>query len=116
MSFAAASVGFGAALVLLSLAHSAFYHYRVAILAAHESLFVCFYACIIGAVFSAEPGTSPLGDTQFAWLYVLTALNSVRPRAHGVAPHFTLDICASLLFILQAILYPYHIEIVRSYK
>jgi hypothetical protein len=116
MSFAIAALAFGALLVFVTVAHHLFGLYRAIVFAAHEPLFICFYAFVLGAIFSAEPGSSPLGNTQFAWLYVLTTLNFVRPRAHGPFPHVALDVAGSALFMLQALLYPYRNESVRYYN
>ncbi|CUE77156.1 transmembrane protein, putative [Bodo saltans] len=105
MSFSVAAASFGAVLILLALLHGYVQQSdrrRRKILVAHELLFVCFYAMIVGMNYSAKPQSSAVGASQLVWLYMLLSLNFVRPRAHGVLPHIALDTLGSLAFLLQA--------------
>ncbi|CUI14235.1 membrane-associated protein, putative [Bodo saltans] len=118
LPFAIAALVIGVALVGCAAAHQ---HQFVVgrrplqhvLLVLHEFFFVCFYAMIVGADYSAEPQTSAAGDTQLVWLLILFSLNVVRPRVHGVAPHLLIDVIGCVLFVVQALLYPYPSTLMR---
>jgi hypothetical protein len=113
MSCSVAALITAACLALSSFAHAQHGVNRKVVLVLYESLFAVFYATVIGANYSGEPYTSPLGDTQLVWHFMLLSINFVRPRAHGLAHHVTLDIIASAAFVVQALIYPHHTRIMR---
>jgi hypothetical protein len=113
MSCSVAALITAVCLTLSSIAHAQHGVNRRVMLVLHEFLFAMFYATVIGANYSGQPYTSPLGDTQLVWHFMLLSINFVRPRAHGLAHHIMLDTIASAAFIVQAFIYPHHTRIMR---
>ncbi|CUI14558.1 transmembrane protein, putative, partial [Bodo saltans] len=116
MSCSVAAMIFGVFLTAVSIAHirRIYFLMDAVVLVAHEFLFWCYHAAVIGTVYTGQPYTSPLGDTQLVWMFMLVTINFVRPRAHGVLPHVSLDIVSSIAFLVLACIHPQHTPLIRK--
>ncbi|CUG02999.1 transmembrane protein, putative, partial [Bodo saltans] len=114
MSCSVAAMIFGVVLTALSVVHVHQLLLADTLLAAHEFLFWCFHVVVIGTVYTGQPNTSPLGETQLVWMFMLWTINFVRPRAHGVLPHVSLDIMTSIAFLASGCIHPQHTPLMRT--
>ncbi|CUG02961.1 GPI-anchored surface protein, putative [Bodo saltans] len=114
MSCSVAAMSFGILLTAVSVVHVRQLLVAEAVLVAHEFLFWCFDAAVIGTVYTGQPNTSPLGDTQLVWMFMLVTINFVRPRAHGVLPHVSLDMVSSIAFFVLACIHTQHTPLMRK--
>jgi hypothetical protein len=113
MTCSLTAIAFGVVLVLASAAHAKHCVHSGVVLVVHEVFFFCFYSLVVGAVYTSQPYTSPLGDTQPVWHFMLLTINFVRPRAHGLAPHITLECLGCTAFLVLAFVYPHHSPFMR---
>ncbi|CUI14645.1 membrane-associated protein, putative [Bodo saltans] len=115
MSCSVAAMIFGVLLTAISIIYvSELFQTSDVVLVSHELFFSCFYAMVVGASYTGQPFTSPLGDTQLVWVCMLLSINFVRPRAHGIVHHVALDTMGSASFLVQAFLYPHHAPMMRA--